>query len=127
MNGQTNVIIFAWAMIENANNTIVLCGYQGEGTVGHELQRTDNKELKIEGVSYKKKAKIIQLKTWSSHIMPMENIKYMSQIKTPLIVLNHSEEDNKYKFRDIVEEEIRKRNNCAKVICASKDNNIFYI
>ena len=115
------------AMIENTNNTIVLCGYQGEGTVGHELQRTDNKELKIEGVSYKKKAKIIQLKTWSSHIMPMENIKYMSQIKTPLIVLNHSEEDNKYKFRDIVEEEIRKRNNCAKVICASKDNNIFYV
>ena len=33
----------------------------------------------------------------------------------------------KYKFRDIVEEELRKRNNCAKVICANNDNNIFFI
>ena len=67
------------------------------------------------------------MSTWSSHIMPNENIKYMSQINTPLIVLNHSDEDNKYKFRDIVEKELRKRNNCAKVICANNDNNIFFI
>lgn len=115
------------AMIENDNNTIVLCGYQGEGTVGHELQREDNKELKIEGMTYRKKAKIVKLNTWSSHIQAEENIKYMSQINTPLIVLNHSDEDNKFQFRDIVEEELRKRNNCAKVVCASKINSIFYV
>lgn len=115
------------AMVENRQNTIILCGYQGEGTVGHELQRDDNKEIKIEGLTYKKNAKIVKLNTWSSHIMPMENIKYMSQVKTPLIVLNHSDEDNKYKFRDICEEELRKRNNCAKIICANENNNIFFV
>ena len=114
------------AMIENPKNTFVLCGYQGEGTVGHELQKTDTKEVKVEGMTYKKRCKIYQMSTWSSHIMPLENIKYMAQINTPLIVINHSD-DNKYKFRDIVEDELRQRNNSAKVICADDDNNIFFI
>ena len=67
------------------------------------------------------------MSTWSSHKMALENIKYMSQINTPLIVLNHSDEDKKYEFRDIVEEELRKRNNSAKVVCASIEYNIFFI
>ena len=114
-------------MIEDSNSTFVICGYQGEGTVGRELQRTDNTEVKIEGMMFKKKCKIYQMNTWSSHIMPMENINYMSQINTPLIVINHSDEEHKYEFRDIVENELRLRNSSAKVVCASDDNNIFYI
>ena len=113
--------------VENKNATIVICGYQGNGTVGHELQRDDNKTIKIEGLEYKKRCKIYQMKTWSSHIMPMENIKYMAQVNTPLIVINHSDEEHKYEFRDIVEEELRKRNNSAKIVCASDDKNIFFI
>ena len=113
--------------IENKNATIVICGYQGEGTVGHELQRDDNKTIKIEGLEYKKRCKIYQMKTWSSHIMAMENIKYMAQINTPLIVINHSDEEHKYEFRDICEEELRKRNNSAKIVCANDKNSIFFI
>lgn len=113
-------------MIEKRDCTVVLCGYQGEGTVGNSLQNPNIKEVKIDGMTYNKRCKIYQLHTWSSHIMPMENIKYMSQINTPLIVINHSDE-NKYEFRDIIEEELRKRNNSAKVICADDDNNIFFV
>lgn len=115
------------AMIENPNCTIVQCGYQGEGTVGHEIMRDEAKEVKIEGMMYRKRCKVYKMSTWSSHIMPMENIKYMAQIKTPLIVLNHSDEENKYEFRDIIEEELRKRNNSAKIVCASDNNNIFFV
>jgi len=114
-------------MIQRSDCTFVITGYQGEGTIGHEIQRNDNKTIKIEGMEYKKKAKVYKLETFSSHIQAMENIKYMSQVNTPLIVLNHSDEDNKYKFRDLVEEELRKRNNSAKIVCASDDNNIFFV
>ena len=65
--------------------------------------------------------------TWSSHIQADENIKYMTQINTPLIIIHHSSEDNKYEFRNIVEEELRKRGNTAKIICASEDNSIFFV
>jgi len=115
------------AMIENPNCTFVLAGYQGEGTTGYELQRTDATEVKVEGMYYRKKCKIYQMSTWSSHIQAQENINYMAQIKTPLIVLNHSDEENKYEFRDIVEEQLRSKNNSAKVVCASDKNNIFFV
>lgn len=121
------VVNYVKTMIENPKCSIVLCGYQGEGTVGSQIQRSDNKAIKIDGLEYIKKCKVYQMSTWSSHIMPMENIKYMSQINTPLIILHHSDSENKYSFRDTIEKELRSRNNSAKVVCADNSNNIFYI
>lgn len=121
------VVNYVKTMIENPKCSIVLCGYQSEGTVGSQIQRSDNKTVKIDGLEYKKRANIYQMSTWSSHIMPMENIKYMSQINTPLIILHHSDSENKYSFRDTIEKELRSRNNSAKVVCADNSNNIFYI
>ena len=121
------VVNYVKAMIENPKCSIVLCGYQGEGTVGSQIQRSDNKTIKIDGLEYIKRCKVYQMSTWSSHIMPMENIKYMSQINTPLIILHHSDSENKYSFRDIVEKELRNRNNSAKIVCADNSNDVFYI
>lgn len=124
-NGRT--VNYVKTMIENPKCSIVLCGYQSEGTVGSQIQRSDNKTVKIDGLEYKKRANVYQMSTWSSHIMPMENIKYMSQINTPLIILHHSDSENKYSFRDTIEKELRSRNNSAKVVCADNSNSVFYI
>lgn len=121
------VVNYVKTMIENPKCSIVLCGYQSEGTVGSQIQRSDNKTVKIDGLEYKKRCNIYQMSTWSSHIMPMENIKYMSKINTPLIILHHSDSENKYSFRDTIEKELRSRNNSAKVVCADNSNSIFYI
>ena len=121
------VVNYVKTMIENPKCSIVLCGYQSEGTVGSQIQRSDNKTVKIDGLEYKKRANVYQMSTWSSHIMPMENIKYMSQINTPLIILHHSDSENKYSFRDTIEKELRSRNNSAKVVCADNSNSVFYI
>ena len=121
------VVNYVKTMIENPKCSIVLCGYQSEGTVGSQIQRSDNKTVKIDGLEYKKRCNVYQMSTWSSHIMPMENIKYMSQINTPLIILHHSDSENKYSFRDIVEKELRNRNNSAKIVCADNSNDVFYI
>ncbi|MGL4453730.1 MAG: MBL fold metallo-hydrolase [Sarcina sp.] len=126
MLSQGRIVNHLKTLVEDREATIITTGYCGEGTIGRELQRDDNKTIKIEGLEYKKKCKVVQLSTWSSHIMAEENIKYMSQINTPMIILHHSD-DNKYEFRDLVETELRKRNNSAKIICADEDNNTFFI
>ena len=77
-------------------------------------------------MSFKKKAKVIRYNTWSSHIQGEEIIKMMKGINTNLIVIHHSD-DSKYKFRDKMEEELRKSNKTTKIICADKDNSIFFI
>lgn len=113
-------------MVEDKNSVIIMVGYCGEGTIGRELQRKDNKSIKIEGLEYKKKCKIYIMETWSSHIMGGENIDFMSKINTPLILIHHSDED-KYKFRDIVEDKLRSKGNSAKIIAVDEDNSIFFI
>ena len=50
----------------------------------------------------------------------------MKGINTNLIVIHHSD-DSKYRFRDRMEEELRKSNKTTKIICADKDNSIFFI
>lgn len=113
-------------MVEDKNSTIITVGYCGEGTIGREIQRTDNKTIKIEGLEYKKRCKVYRMNTWSSHIMAEENIKYMSQINTPFIIIHHSD-NGKYEFRDIAEQELRNKNNSAKIVCADSKNSIFFI
>lgn len=127
MCSQGRIVSHIKTMVEDEKSTIITCGYMGEGTIGRELQRKDNKTIKIEGIEYKKRCKVYQMNTWSSHIMAMENILHMSQIKTPLIILHHSDKNDKSKFRDMVEDELRQRNNCAKIVCATSEDNIFYI
>ena len=114
-------------MVEDKDSTIIMVGYCGIGTIGRELQRKDNKGIKIEGLEYKKKCKIYEMNTWSSHIMANENIDFMCNINTPLILIHPRDKDGKYKFRDITESKLRSKGNSAKIIAVDEDNSIFFI
>lgn len=114
-------------MVEDKDSTIIMVGYCGIGTIGRELQRKDNKTIKIEGLEYKKKCKIYEMNTWSSHIMANENIDFMLHINTPLILIHHSDKDSKYKFRDVIEDELRTKGNSAKIIAVDENNSVFFI
>lgn len=114
------------ANIENKNYTIMIIGYCAPSTVGGQLLNEHAKEVKIEGLSYKKLAKIIRYKTWSSHIQGLELVKMLKGINTSLIILHHSDE-SKYDFRDYMEEEFRLSGNTTKIICADENNKIFFI
>ena len=114
------------ANIENKNYTIMIIGYCAPSTVGGQLLNEKAKEVKIEGLSYKKVASIIRYKTWSSHIQGLELVKMLKGINTNFIILHHSD-DTKYKFRDYLEEELRLVGNSTKVICADEENKIFFI
>lgn len=127
MASQGRVINHLKTMIEDRNSIIIFCGFCGEGTIGKEIQRKDNKTVKVDGLEYKKKCKVYVMETWSSHIMCKENIQYMSKIKTPLILIHHSDNEGKYKFRDMAEIELRHKCNSAKVTCVDEDNSIFFI
>ena len=64
------------------NTTILLVGYQAEGTRGRQLQE-GIKELKIFGKYVPVHARIRQLHSLSAHADQSELIKWVSQLKTP--------------------------------------------
>lgn len=115
------------ANIENKNYTIMVIGYCAPSTVGGQLLNDHAKEVKIEGLSYKKGASIIRYKTWSSHIQGLELIKMLKGINTNLIILHHSDCESKYDFRDFMEEDFRLSGISTKIICADENNKLFFI
>lgn len=126
MASQGRIMNYIKAFVEDRNATILCIGYMAEGTIGNQIQDENTKVIKIEGLEYKKKCKVKRFYTWSSHIQSQEILNYMKQINTQQIILHHSD-DNKFKFRDIIEEELRKSYKTTRVTCASEDNNVFYI
>ena len=104
----------------------MVIGYCAPSTVGGQLLNENAHEIKIEGLSYKKLAKVIRYKTWSSHIQGLELIKMLKGINTSLIILHHSD-DSKYKFRDFMEEDFRLSGISTKIICADENNKLFFI
>lgn len=112
--------------LENPKYTVMVIGYCSPSTIGGQLLDSNSKSVKIEGLEHNIRCKILRYKTWSSHMQGQELINYMSQISSNLIIIHHSDE-SKYNFRDIAEEQLRQKNNSAKIVCASNENNIFYI
>lgn len=114
------------ANIEDRNYTIMIIGYCAPSTIGGQLLNENAYEVKIEGLPYKKLAKVIRYKTWSSHIQGVELVNMMKGINTNLIIIHHSD-NSKYEFADYMINELRFANKSTKIVCADKDNNIFFI
>jgi metallo-beta-lactamase family protein len=64
----------------DSKNTVVLVGYQAEGTRGRILQE-GGEELKLHGKFYKVKAEVRELSTLSAHADQKELIEWMKNIK----------------------------------------------
>ena len=41
--------------------------------------------------------------------------------------IHHSDKDGKYKFRDVIEDELRTKGNSAKIIAVDENNSVFFI
>lgn len=74
------------------NNTILLIGYQAEGTRGRDLQNKVN-ELKIHGKYYSIKANVVEISGLSAHADQKELLHWLGQFDQykPKIILVHGE------------------------------------
>ena len=114
------------ANIEDKNYTIMIIGYCAPSTIGGQLLNENTHEVKIEGLPYKKLAKVIRYSTWSSHIQGKELANMLKGINTNLVIIHHSD-DSKYSFAEYVSNEFRLIYKSTKIVCADKENNIFFI
>ncbi|MCF4102712.1 MBL fold metallo-hydrolase [Gillisia sp. M10.2A] len=87
------VLTYLRYALEEPENTVLLVGYQAEGTRGRQLQEGQH-EIKIAGKYYKVKAIVRQIESLSAHADQQELLSWLSNIQnTPQkIFLIHGEE-----------------------------------
>jgi len=111
-------------MIGKKNNHIVFCGFAANNTLASRIKNEDNKTISIFKRQYKKRANIVELKSFSSHIQNKELKDYLSQINCETIILKHSEQESKEQFAKELQNYLDFRCNTANVICANKRTEI---
>src|SRR5690606_37512365 len=86
------VLSYLEKYLENENNTIVLAGYQAEGTRGRQLQEGAT-EVKIRGEYYNVRARVEKLQSMSSHADQNELLDWVALLhKAPKhVFLTHGE------------------------------------
>jgi metallo-beta-lactamase family protein len=94
--------------IEDKKNTILLVGYQSEGTRGRML-RNNAFEIKMYGRYYKVNARVKEISSLSAHADQKEMLDWMKQIKRKpqKIYLVHGESQAQETFRVKIQDELK--------------------
>lgn len=98
------VLYYLEKYLENKRNTILLTGFQSEGTRGRAMQ-DGVPEIKMHGSYYPVKAQVRSLSAMSGHADQQEMIQWLSQIGEPpkKIFLVHGENSAREAFRVKIE------------------------
>jgi len=92
--------------IENPNNTILIIGYQAEGTLGRQL--VDNaKSVHIFGIDHPVRAEIRVLHSFSAHADKADIMDWLSHIKgVQKLFLVHGEDDQMIPLKEHIQQEL---------------------
>ena len=113
-------------IIGDEKNTILFVGYASENTLASTIKKSKGGKgkIKIDDVEYKNRCKIMDLKSFTSHMQYSDLIDYYSSISADKICLVHGEQNSKLEFAKVLQEEIMRKGNRARVICVNRYMNI---
>lgn len=101
------ILNYLKAYVEDPKNTLLLVGYQAEGTRGKTVKEGGH-EIKIHGKYFKVKAEVRELTTLSAHADQSELLDWMKHIKNKpsSVFLVHGENDALYTFQLKIKDEL---------------------
>lgn len=123
--GRSTAYLKHW--LQDSNTVILFCGFSGtEGSTGYKIQhQKEYPVIDLDGYKVKNNAKIISLKSFSSHISHEEMLKYYSDMNCNKIYLVHGSQDRKEAFKPILEEEISRKNKTTKVVIPDSETKMY--
>ncbi|AKQ45136.1 metallo-beta-lactamase [Rufibacter radiotolerans] len=101
------ILTYLTKYLDNPATTILLAGYQAEGTRGWQLEQ-GAPELKIFGKMYAVKAEVLNLEGLSGHADQKELLDWLSEMKTPpkQVFLVHGEPTAAQMLKDKIKEKL---------------------
>jgi Cft2 family RNA processing exonuclease len=109
-------------IIEDEKNTILFVGYASENTLASAIKKAKNSKskIKIDDVEYRNRCKIVDLKSFTSHMQHDDLLDYYSSISADKICLVHGEQNGKLEFCKELQNAIDLKGNRARVICVNR-------
>jgi metallo-beta-lactamase family protein len=105
--------------VTHKNNTIIFCGYTSERSLAGKL-RKDTNSVTIDKKAYPKKAKIISLESFSSHMQKKQLVDYICSMNTDKVILVHGDKEAKQSLKESVEVKLKQMNKTTNVIVGQK-------
>lgn len=113
-------------IIEDSRNTILFVGYASENTLASIIKKAKGSKakIKIDDKEYSNKCKIVDLKSFTSHMQYTDLINYYSSISADKICLVHGDMKGKVEFAKVLQDAIDKKAGRARVVCVNRYTSI---
>ena len=107
-------------MIENPNNVCMFVGYSSPESLAGKIKDGKQKTITINGIVCKNNCRVVELRSFSSHMQHDQLLEYYSNINSNAVYLVHGNMTNKVKFALMLEEELRNKCKTTKVWIVDK-------
>ena len=111
-------------VLPNENNTIMFIGYAGENNLASKI-KANEPVVEVNGVLVENKAKIVELRSFSSHASYEELMDYYTEIPYNKICLVHGEMNGKVEFAKTLKDKLASNGKSARVIAVNADTKIY--
>ena len=111
-------------VLPNQNNTIMFIGYAGEQNLASRI-KSNEPFVEVNGVVIENKAKIVELRSFSSHASYEELMDYYTEIPYNKICLVHGEMNGKVEFAKTLKDKLASNGKSARVIAVNADTKIY--
>ena len=111
-------------VLPNGNNTIMFIGYAGEQNLASRI-KANEPFVEVNGVVIENKAKIVELRSFSSHASYEELMAYYIEIPYNKICLVHGEMNGKVEFAKALKDKLASNGKSARVIAVNADTKIY--
>lgn len=111
-------------ILPNPNNTIMFIGYAGENNLASKIKNNEP-FVEVNGTVLENKAKIIELRSWSSHASYEELMDYLCTLRYNKVCLVHGNMDGKIEFAKTLKEKLVKQGKSSRVVAVNADTKIY--
>lgn len=110
-------------ILPNSNNTIMFIGYSGENNLAAKI-KSNEPFVEVNGVVLENKAKIIELRSWSSHASYEELMGYLTTLRYNKVCLVHGNMDGKVEFAKALREKLVEQGKSSRVVVVNQDTKV---
>ena len=109
--------------LPNPNNTLMFIGYSGENNLAFKIKSSEP-FVEVNSVVLENKAKIVELRSWSSHASYEELMDYLTTLRYNKVCLVHGDMDGKVSFTKTLKEKLVEQGKSSRVVAVNQDSKV---